>query len=263
MAADQRQRAVGCNPVSGTQLADHVGRCRSRASPGAGRLIAAGPYRPATRIQRAQRHTLLIGRKVQGMRTRSRPWPCPPSLGRLVQIQIRRERPFGAVLITMLDVTEQRIAGWEMIAQPLTGGVREGACAVCIDSVALGELLQIKLGDPLHRSADLVGNGAQPIFKTVVVAHAPHLGRCRMMTAGDHAHARPGVGPPAVVSGRCSPRGFSASHGQWERVAGSRGRNWRISRPAGLPLLSRRTASLQSRPTSTATASRTCATESR
>jgi hypothetical protein len=177
MAADQRQRAVGRDPVPGAQLADHVRRCRSGAGAGAGELVAARPYRPATRIQRAERHALLIGRKVQRMRTRSSIGQCLPGLGLSLQIQISAERAHRAVVIRVLDVTEQRIARREAVVEPSSGGVRDGAGAVGIDSVALGKLLHIKLGEPLHRSADVSGDGAHPIFKTVVVTHAPHVDR--------------------------------------------------------------------------------------
>jgi len=167
MTAHQRQRAGGCDPIPGAQLADHVGRRRFGADAGAGQLIAARLYRPATGIQRAERHALQIRRKVQGMRARSRAWLCLPGLGSRLQIpiQIRADRMHGAVVNRVLGATEQRIARGKMVVQPSAGGVREGAGAVRIDPVALGQVLHIKLGHPLHRPADLVGDGAQPVFK--------------------------------------------------------------------------------------------------
>jgi hypothetical protein len=74
------------------------------------------------------------------------------------------------------DATEARVARGETVVQPPPGCVREGAGAIRIDSVAPGKLLHIKLGDLLYRPADLIRDGAQPIFKTVVITHAPHNG---------------------------------------------------------------------------------------
>jgi hypothetical protein len=113
------------------------------------------------------------------MRTRTRAWPCLPGPERpaQIQIQIRIERAHGAVVITVPGRTERRIVRGKAFAQPSAGKVREDAGAVRIDPVALGELVDIKIGDPLHRPAHLVGNGAQPILKTVVIAHAPYVRR--------------------------------------------------------------------------------------
>jgi hypothetical protein len=94
-----------------------------------------------------------------------------------LQIQISAQRAHRAVVIRVQDLTEPRIACGEAVVQPSSGGVRDGAGAVRIDSVALGKLLHVKLGEPLHRAADLSGDGAHPIFKTVVVTHAPHVDR--------------------------------------------------------------------------------------
>jgi hypothetical protein len=52
VAANQRQRSVGGDPIAGAQLADRP-RCarRRRSLPGADHLTTARPYRPATRVQ--------------------------------------------------------------------------------------------------------------------------------------------------------------------------------------------------------------------
>ena len=112
------------------------------------------------------------------MRTRSRAWRGPLGLGRLFEIQIRAERAHWAVVITVRGLTEEGVARRESVIQPSAGGVRERAGAIRIDPVALGELIHVELGHPLHRFADLIGDGAQPIFETLVVAHAPHTRRC-------------------------------------------------------------------------------------
>jgi len=71
VAAHQCQGSVGGDPVAGAQVADQLRRISRfgwRGSlPGAGQLVAAGTYRPAQGVQRAQRQTLSTGRNVQGM----------------------------------------------------------------------------------------------------------------------------------------------------------------------------------------------------
>jgi hypothetical protein len=171
MAAHQRQRAVGRNPIAGAQRADHLRRRGLSARAGASQLIAARSHAPATRIQRAQRDALLIGRKVQGMRTRSSGGLCLPGFVLRLHIQIRAEWAHAVLVIRALDATEERIARGETVVQPPPSGVRERAGAIRIHSVTLGKLLHIKLRHPLHRPADLIGDGADPIFKTVVIAH--------------------------------------------------------------------------------------------
>ena len=96
------------------------------------------------------------------MGTRTRAWPCLPVPARpaQIQIQIRTERAHGAVVITVPDLTERRVARGKVLVQPSAGKVREDAGAVRIDPIALREFVDIKIGDPLHRPAHLVGNGA-------------------------------------------------------------------------------------------------------
>jgi hypothetical protein len=171
MAAHQRQRAVGRDPIARAQIADHLRRRRLSARASASQLIAARSHGPATRIQRAQRDALLIGWKVQGMRTWSNGTLCLPGLGSPLKIQIPNEWAHAAVVISVLDATEERIARGETIVQPPPRRVRKRTGAIRINAVALGKLLHIKLGHSLHRPADLIGEGAYPIFKTVVIAH--------------------------------------------------------------------------------------------
>jgi hypothetical protein len=166
MAAHQRQRAVGRDPVAGTQLAHHLRRRRLSARASADQLIAAGSHSPATGIQCAERDALRIGRTIERMRACSGRRRCFAGLGSL--LQILTEWVHGALVRRVRDAAEQRIAGGEPLVQPSPGGVREGAGAVRIDSVALGKVLHVKLGHPLHRPADLIGDGAQQIFK---IAH--------------------------------------------------------------------------------------------
>jgi hypothetical protein len=120
------------------------------ANAGSDQLTAAGLYRPATGLQRAERQALMIGRQVQGMRTWSRTWLGLPGVSRAVQIQVGAEWARGAVLIWVLHGTEQRLARGETVVQPTPGGVREGAGTIGIDPVALGQLVHIQLGEPLY-----------------------------------------------------------------------------------------------------------------
>ena len=105
------------------------------------------------------------------MRTWSNGTLCLPRLGSPLKIQIPTEWAHAAVVISVLDATEERIARGETIVQPPPRRVRKRTGAIRINAVALGKLLHVKLGHPLHRPADLIGQGAYPIFKTVVIAH--------------------------------------------------------------------------------------------
>lgn len=160
MVPHQGQSAVGRDPIPGAQLTDHVGGDRFGARAGADQLTAARPHHPATGIQRAQRHALLLRRKVQGMWTRRRAPLCLAHLGWPVEIQILAERARGAVVTRMLSGTEQRVAGGEVVVQPSPGSVREVTGTVRVNAVAPGKLLHVKLGEPLDRPADLIADGA-------------------------------------------------------------------------------------------------------
>jgi hypothetical protein len=98
-------------------------------------------------------------------------------LGSRLHTQIRPEWAPAVLVIRGLDATEERIARGETVVQPPPSGVRERTGAIRIHSVTLRKLLHIKLGHPLHRPADLIGDGAHPIFKTVVIAHLNMLAR--------------------------------------------------------------------------------------
>ncbi len=108
------------------------------------------------------------------MRTGSSATLCLPGLGPPLHSKISAERTHAAGIIRMLDAAEQRVASGETVIQPPPSGVCERAGAIRINSVALGKLLRIKLRHPFRRPADLIGDSAYPIFKTVVIAH-PHI----------------------------------------------------------------------------------------
>ena len=173
VAADERQRSVGGDPIAGAQLADQIRRVwRRRSLPGAAQLITARSYRPTAGVQRAQRQALPASRKVQRMWSGAIGGLPRPSARRQQRVEDRAHR---AAAITVPALAKQRLVARHAIAKPLASGVSEGTGTIRVDPIPVGKLVQVNIRHAPHRLADLIRHRPQPILEAVVFAHAHTL----------------------------------------------------------------------------------------
>jgi hypothetical protein len=82
LAADERRRAVGADPIPRAKLAGEVAVLGwLRPDAGAGDPARAGAQRPAPGAQRAERPALQVARQIQRMRTTPTALPAGATVG--------------------------------------------------------------------------------------------------------------------------------------------------------------------------------------
>jgi hypothetical protein len=154
--------------------------------------------RPAAGVERGERATLVVGRRVEGVGA--------GAAQRVVRPRgLRRPRLLGG---------ELEVDALGLGSQPLAGVVDEALRALGVDAVRAGDVFEVALLDALDPALHLVGDRAERLLegglRVVFVAH-PEDDRSRTCMEDQAALAFAAAVPRLEADGRMSPPGAERS----------------------------------------------------